>query len=261
MKFTNYKCTLLLGVLAFTATAFAEKNIDNPRDYNTSNADCSVKPQGWSLDLGGTYTWMSLTTPPTYSGSTGGFQAKVTHQKPWSVFGQARSFYNLGTLSSSLNNTSLNEWYMEFVGGYSFPILKNWSFTPYAGLGIDFLHDYHDGYSSFNPIQLRYNLYYAVAGFDTHYTWCNWMLGLQADCLPTFNQYLNIKALPQAAWELSTRTGAAVRLPIAYRFVKNCWVELAPYYRWLPIGKAQVLGLPHRNLTQWGAFVTLRFFI
>ena len=198
MKYTNYKRAFLLFILSFASNIFAEETTNEASVKRASYPVCQ-KPQGWSLDLGGTYTWMSFTTPPTYSGSTGGVQGKVTYQKPWAFFGQARSFYNLGTLSSSLNHTNLNEWYMEFVGGYCFSALKNWSITPYAGLGIDFLHDYHHGYSSIDPIKLRYNIYYAVAGLDTHYTWRDWMLGLQVDCLPSFNQYLNIKSLPEAA--------------------------------------------------------------
>lgn len=261
MKLKNHTNALLFIISAFTGNVFAQSNTSTQSVTSTTHPGCPTKPQGWSMDLGGTYTWMSFTTPPTYSGSTGGVQAKVTYQKPWAFFGQARSFYNLGTLSSSLNNTNLHEWYMEFVGGYCLSALKNWSITPYVGLGIDYLHDYHHGYYAISPIKLRYSLYYAVAGFDTHYTWRDWMLGLQVDCLPTFNQYLNVKSLPESAWELKNRTGAAVRIPVAYRFVKNYWLELTPYYRWLPIGKSEVLGLPHRNLSQWGGFVTFRFFI
>lgn len=219
------------------------------------------KPEGWSLDVGGTYTWMHFTTPPTYRGSTGGVQGKLTHQRPNYVFGQVRTFYNAGKLSSSLNKARDYEWYSEFVAGYSFKVLDNWTITPYAGMGLDFLHDNHTGYSTVAPIQLRYNLYYALIGFDAHYTWTNWMAGVQADCLPMFNQYLKIEGLPGAAWTLGNRTGAAARLPIAYRYAKNFWLELAPYYRFLPLGASGTLGLPERNLNQWGVFLTFRFFL
>lgn len=52
------------------------------------------QPEGWSVDVGGSYTWMSLSTPPTYTGSTGGVLAKISYQVPDAFFGQARSFYN-----------------------------------------------------------------------------------------------------------------------------------------------------------------------
>jgi hypothetical protein len=219
------------------------------------------KPQGWSLDIGGTYTWMSFSTPPTYSGSTGGVLGKLSYQKPNAFFGQARSIYNIGPLSSSLNKAGFHEWYSEFVGGYCFSALKNWTITPYVGLGLDFLSDHHSRHSTIAPIQLNYDIYYAIAGLETHYAWKNWMLGMQIDCLPTFNQYLKIKGLPGAAWTLKKRTGVAVQLPVSYRYVKNYWVEFAPYYRFLPIGASHALGLPSRNLNQWGAFVTFRFFL
>ncbi len=245
---------LLLSASALFADACEEKK--QPQD----NAN---KPQGWSLDIGGAYTWMSFSTPPTYSGSTGGVLGRLSYQKPNAFFGQARTVYNLGRLSSSVNKANLNEWYSEFVAGYCFSALedKKWTITPYVGLGLDFLSDHHTGYSSVAPIHLKYRIYYAVAGLETHYVWQDWKLGLQVDCLPTFNQYLRIKGVHGAAWVLKNRTGAAVQLPVAYRYAKNFWLELAPYYRYLPIGASHTLGLPHRNLNQWGAFLTFRFFL
>jgi hypothetical protein len=219
------------------------------------------KPEGWSLDIGGAYTWMAFSTPPTYSGSTGGVVGKLSYQQPDAFFGQARSIYNIGRLSSSSNKTNLHEWYSEFVGGYCFSAFENWTVTPYAGLGLDFLSDHHKGHSFISPIGLNYTIYYAIAGVETHYTWQDWMLGLQVDCLPTFNQYLKIKSLSGAAWVLKNRTGVAVHLPIAYRYARNFWVELAPYYRFLPIGASHVLDLPKRNLNQWGASLSFRFFL
>lgn len=219
------------------------------------------KPQGWSVDIGGTYTWMSFSTPPTYSGNTGGFLGKISYQLPKSFFGRARSNYNLGPLSSSENKTRFHEWYTEFVGGYCFSARKNWTITPYAGIGFDFLTDHHTGYSTISPIRLKYDIYYAVVGLETHYTWKNWMLGLQVDCLPTFNQYLRVRSLSEAAWVLKNRTGVEVQLPVAYRYTRNYWLEFAPYYRFLPIGASEVLGLGERNLNQWGAFVTFRFYL
>lgn len=241
-----------LSILLFSASAvFA----DTPEDK-----EASQDPQGWSFDIGGAYTWMSFSTPPTFSGSTGGVLAKISYQQPEAFFGQARSMYNIGPLSSSVNKTRFYEWYSEFVGGYCFTALKNWTITPYAGLGLGFLSDHHTGFSLIAPIHLKYTLYYALIGFETHYTWQNWMAGLQVDCFPTFNQYLRVKSVPGATL-LKNRVGAAVHLPVAYRYARNFWLEFAPYYRFLPIGTSHVLGLPKRNLNQWGATVTFRFFL
>lgn len=219
------------------------------------------KPEGWSFDIGGVYTWMSFSTPPTYRGNTGGFLGKITYQQPNAFFGQARSVYNLGPLSHSERKARLHESYTEFVAGFCISALENWTITPYAGLGMDFLFDHHRRHSSSPSIQLKYRLYYAVVGLETHYTWTNWMLGLQIDCLPAFNQYLKVSSLSQAAWVLKNRTGAEVQLPVSYRYVKNFWLEFAPYYRFLPIGASHALELHKRNLNQWGAFIVLRFFL
>ena len=218
-------------------------------------------PQGWSFDIGGSYTWISFSTPPTYSGSAGSVLGKISYQVPDSFFGQARSFYNIGPLSSSINKASFQESYSEFVGGYCVTAFKNWTITPYAGFGFDFLFDHHTGYASISPIKLNYAIYYAIAGFETHYTWQDWMLGLQLDCLPTFNQYLRVKSLSEAAWVLKNRTGVEVQLPFAYRYAMNYWLEFTPYYRFLPIGASSALGLPERDLTQWGGFIAFRFFL
>lgn len=251
----NWKVILSIFLLAASA-AFCN-DFDNQQ---MAQVDLD-RPQGWSFDIGGTYTYMSFSTPPTYSGSTGGFLGKLSYQLAGSFFGQARSYYNISPLSTSVNKTKFHEWYTEFVGGYSFSALTNWTITPYVGLGIDFLSDRHTGYSTVSPIKLNYALYYALAGLETHYTWENWMLGLQLDCLPTFNQYLKIKTLPGATWSLKNRIGAEVQIPVAYRYAKNYWLELIPYYRFLPIGSSGTLGLGNRNLNQWGAFVTFRFYL
>ncbi len=222
---------------------------------------CIEMPEGWSIDIGGTYTWMSFSTPPTYSGSTGGVLGKISYQVPDAFFGQARSFYNIGPLSSSINETSLQESYSEFVGGYCICAADNWTITPYAGLGFDFLFDDHTGYASISPIDQKYTIYYAIAGLETHYTWQDWMLGLRLDCLPTFNQYLKIESLSQAAWVLKNRVGAEIQIPFSYRYAKNYWLEITPYYRFFPIGASSALGLPERHLNQGGVFVTFRFFL
>ncbi len=214
-------------------------------------------PNGWSIDIGGEYTWMAFTTPPTYSGSTGGVIGKVTYQMPWDFFGQARTAYNAGPLS----NTSFHEWYLEFVGGYSLFVYQNWMFTPYVGIGLDFL-------SNKPSSTLEYQTYYALIGFDTHYASEDWAIGIQFDSFPIFNQYLQVEGLPEAAWTLDSRVGFDARLPIAYRLplssykvIQHIWLELTPYYRWLPIGESNALALPERNLNQWGAFLTFRFFL
>jgi hypothetical protein len=126
---------------------------------------------------------------------------------------------------------------------------------------MDFLSDHHTGYSTVSSIKLTYAIYYGIGGLKAHYNWENWMLGLQLDCFPTFNQYLRVRSLSKAAWVLKNRTGAEVQLPFAYRYFKNFWLEFAPYYRFLPIGSSHHLGLPHRNLNQWGIFVSFRFFL
>jgi len=246
-----------LSVFLFSASAIFA---DAPQNKEPSQHNPN-QPQGWSLNVGGTYTWMSFSTPPTYSGSTGGVLGKISYQLPNAFFGQARSYYNLGPLSSSSNKTKFYEWYTEFVGGYCFSVLKNWTITPYAGIGFDFLTDHRSRSSSTPPIKLKYAIYYALAGLETHYAWQDWMLGLQVDCLPTFNQYLRVKSLHRGAWVLKNRTGVEVQLPVAYRYIKNFWLELAPYYRFLPIGSSHFLELDQRNLSQWGAFLTFRFFL
>jgi hypothetical protein len=246
-----------LSMILFSASAvFA----DTSKEQETPQTNVN-KPQGWSFDIGGAYTWMSFSTPPTYSGNTGAILGRLSYQQPKAFFGGARSVYNLGTLSSSVNKTKLRESYTEFVGGYCFSAHENWTITPYVGLGFDFLSDHHTRHHNIAPIHLKYTIYYAVAGLETHYAWDNWKLGLQVDCLPTFNQYLKVKSLPGAAWILKNRTGVAVQLPVAYRYVRNFWLEFAPYYRLLPIGSSGTLGLPKRDLSQWGAFLTFRFFL
>jgi ankyrin repeat protein len=232
-----------------------KKELDSKRDHNR------YSPEGWSFDIGGQYTWMSFLTPPTYKGSSGGGEGKITYQEPKDFFGQLRSVYNKApSLSSPFNSLTVSEWYSEFVGGYSFSASDHWSITPYAGIGFDFLNDYHTNLCYIPEIQVKYRIFYALIGLETHYTWKNWMVGLQVDCFPTFNQYLKIIGLPGAAWTLQQRVGFDVRVPATYRLTKNIWLEFAPYYRLLPIGASHVLGLPKRNLNQWGAFLALRFF-
>jgi hypothetical protein len=248
------KSQQLLSLFLFSITTLFA---DTAQEQETP----APKPEGWSFGIGGTYTWMSFSTPPTYSGSTGGVLGKISYQVPGSFFGQVRSFYNLGPLSSSGNKTNFQESYSEFVGGYCISVIKNWTITPYAGLGFDFLFDDRSRHGSIAPIDLKYTIYYTIVGFETHYTWPNWTFGLQVDCLPTFNQYLKVKGLSGAAWTLKNRVGAEVQLPFAYRYARNYWLEFAPYYRFFPIGRSSALGLPKRNLNEWGLFLTFRFFL
>ena len=133
--------------------------------------------------------------------------------------------------------------------------------TPYAGIGLDFLDDHRRAYSFFSSIDLHYRTYYALFGFDMHYSWTNCYLGLQADCLPVFDQYLKIGGLNGTAYKMNERVGVAVRLPIGCKLSKYVWLELEPYYRLLPIGSSHALEAPKRTLNQWGGFLTFRFFV
>jgi hypothetical protein len=229
------------------------------------------KPEGWSFDIGGQYTWMSFTSPPTFTGSTGGAHARITYQRPNMYFGQVRTIYNNGNLTSSTNSASESESYTEAVAGYCFRLSKMtscylWTLTPYAGLGLEFLTEHRTSYTTdeglFVPsIKLRYQLYYAVGGLDVHCSVKRWSFGVQGDIIPSFQEYLTVGGLSEAAWKLKHRVGFDVRTPVAFRMVKNIWIEGTPYYRLLPIGNSSVLSLPARNLHQWGAFITFRFFI
>ncbi len=220
-----------------------------------------IAPHGWSFDIGGQYTWMALTTPPTFQGSTGGATGKITYQLPQQFFGQLRSIYNVGSLSSSSTDSSDNEWYSEFVAGYCFKGSVNWTMTPYLGIGLDFLNAHQKAYSTVSAIHLHYRTYYALFGLDFRYAWTAWYVGLQVEALPVFHQYLSIGGLSGAAWKMTSRVGVDVQMPIGFKLSKKIFLELAPYYRFLPIGASNVLGLPHRNLNQWGAFLTFRFCI
>lgn len=252
MKFKSLMC----ATLALLTSALLADQTEETKEHTHR-----VPPEGWSFDISGVYTWISFSTPPTYSGSTGGVQGALTYQKSSEFFGQARTMYLSGSLSSSLNKTHYTEWYSEFVAGYCIPLVKSWTLTPYAGLGLDYIHDNHAATASLASIQLRYHLYYAIAGLDTRYVWSNWMVSLQAECLPMFDSFLEIKALSDAAWTLHKKVGAAVRASVAYRYIRNCWIQLTPYYRYMPIGSSDVLSLPSRNINQWGALVTFRFYL
>jgi hypothetical protein len=130
---------------------------------------------------------------------------------------------------------------------------------------MEFLTEHRDSYTDdglFVPsIKMRYQLYYALGGIDIHCKVKKWSFGVQGDVFPTFQQYLTVGGLSEAAWKLKQRVGFDVRLPGAYMMAKNTWIELTPYYRLLGIGNSDVLSLPARNLHQWGAFVTFRFSI
>ena len=274
--FMKYSSLILALSLFFAIDGFAEENEissattcnkqENNKQEKKSNpsqmASAERKdPQGWSLDVGGQYTWMSFSTPPTFSGSTGGVEGKLTYQEPKAFFGQVRSTYNLGSLSSSVNSSHDYEWYSEVVGGYCFSIMPHWTISPYAGIGFDFLKDQKTAYSTISAITLHYRTYYALAGIESHYAWQNWLLGAEVDCFPVFDQFLEIGGLSGAAWKMDNRVGFEVRVPAAYKLLNGIWLELAPYYRLLSIGSSSVLSLPHRNLDQWGAFLALRFFL
>ncbi len=252
------KKIFLSASLLLSLYAFADSSMESPEPAQPKPC---LNPHGWSFDIGGLYTWMSFTTPPTFKGSTGGVIGKVTYQEPKSFYGQLRSIYNSGSLSSSQANSNDNEWYTEFVAGYTFCALPSWTITPYAGVGLDYLNDDKKAYSTVAAINLHYRTNYSIFGFDTQYSWSCYYLGVQAECLPVFNQYLSIGGLSGASWKMDSKVGMAVRIPIGFKFSNHIWLELAPYYRLLPIGKSSVLSLPSRSLNQWGGAFALRFFI
>jgi hypothetical protein len=237
-------------------------------ESQANQACCEVvAAQGWSLDLGGQYTWMSLTTPPTFDGNTGGAHVRLTYQNENSIFGQIRSFYNIGSFQSGAFSSKETESYTELLGGYCFRLSSAgrpylWSVTPYGGVGLDFLNDHKLASGSFTTIKLKYQIYYALGGLDIHYIAKNWSLGAQVDCFTSFAQYLAIKGLAGTSYRMSQRLGYTVRIPIAYRLMRNIWLEATPYYRLLPIGSSRVLyNAVSRDLEQWGVFATLRFFL
>lgn len=217
-------------------------------------------PEGMSFVVGGQYTWMSFTTPPTFTGSTGGALAKITYERPFSFFGEVRTFFSKGSLSSSVNSSGDTEWYTEAVGGYCFAFHETVRFTPFLGVGLDYLWDNKGGYGSIAPIDLKYQTEYLLAGFSLGYFQPNWNIGIKGSCLPIYSQFLSIGGLTGAAWNMKHRVGAEVDLPIGFRVSQRLWLELVPYYRFFPIGASQVLGLPSRFLNEWGGVVSVRLF-
>lgn len=243
--------------------------------YNTyvDNSSCCVSEencfdpcsfQGWSFDVGGQYTWMLFTSPglPNFSGHTGGAHGSITYQKRDNVFAKVRTFWNRGHLEATGRTSDENEIYVDLLAGYTFSsFCDRWLITPYLGMGVDLLDDDKSATSLVTSLDLRYRIHYAIAGLDLRYLSRNWVFGVVCDCFPTFDQYLKIVGLAGAAWTLGKRIGVNAHLPIDYRFSDWLWLEVAPYYRYLPIGKSSVLGLPKRDLHEVGAFVSFRFFV
>lgn len=252
----NKPMKLTLFTLLFACSALALQQSPSNECLCSKSA-----PYGWSFEFGGQYTWMSLTTPPTFHGNTGGVEGQIGYQIPWAFYGNLRSVYNIGPFSSSQRDSSDNEWYTEIVGGYCCSSCLVWVVTPYAGVALDFYNDHQKAYSIFAPVTLHYRSYYAIFGVDVRYVQPNWYIALQADCLPVFHQYLSIGGLSGTAYKMDQRVGAAVRLPVAWRLPYNIWVELTPYYRLLPIGRSSELSLPERTLNQWGAFLSWRYYL
>jgi len=233
-----------------------------------SESECCNNPclfQGWSIDVGGQYTWMLFTSPclPNFSGNTGGAHGSITYQKRDSVFAQVRSFWNRGHLQATGRSSNENEIYIDLLAGYCFSSgCERWMITPYLGIGVDFLNDHKSSTPEVTDIKLKYRLNYGVAGLDVRYMFeRDWVFGAQVECFPTFEQHLSITGLPGAAWTLKERIGWNARLPIDYRLTDGIWLEIAPYYRYLAIGKSGVLSLPKRDLHEVGGLVTFRFFI
>lgn len=216
----------------------------------------------WSVDLGVQYNWMSLTTPPTCSGSVVGAQVKITHQAPNATFAQLRLNYDEGSLRSSLNSTKDLEWSAEVVGGHSFSLCPNWTLTPYVGLGFDSLADKRKAYGSVSAIYLSYGTCYALVGLDARYQFeKDWSVGAQVDVSPTLKQELSIHGLGGAAWKMKKKLGVAARIPLRHMFRENVAFEFTPYYRLLPIGASDELGLPSRDVSQYGAILSVSFMI
>ena len=65
-----------LSVFLFSASVVLANSVF-ASSYKEKPQSNTYKPQGWSVDVGGGYTWMSFSTPPTYSGSTGGILGKA----------------------------------------------------------------------------------------------------------------------------------------------------------------------------------------
>jgi hypothetical protein len=214
----------------------------------------------WSVDLGVQYNWMSLTTPPTCSGSVFGAQVKVTHQAPNATFAQLRLNYNEGSLHSSLTSAKDFEWSAEAVGGHSFSVCPEWTLTPYVGLGFDSLADKRKAYGSVSSIYLSYGTYYALVGLDARYQFeKEWSVGAQVDVAPILKQDLSIHGLAGTSWKMKKKVGFAARIPLRYELSEAVSLELAPYYRLLPIGASDQLGLPSRDASQYGATFAVSF--
>lgn len=250
-----------LIVLSFTCLAYNFALFANLATDSIVETPFESYPQGWFVDLSGNYGLTSLTTPPTYSGSTTGFATKITHEKSDCLFNQLRIHYDVDRLKSSQNSVKTHDWRTEAVAGHSFSIKNRWSITPYLGVGIDWLKAEHSAYSSTPSIKLTYETQYALIGCKTSYKVQKWSFGSQIDLLPVLRQYLRVNSLSWSSWRLKQNVGVNVELPVGYLLKDNAYLEVTPYYRWFPIGSSSELGLPQRNLTRSGAFLTLRYFL
>lgn len=245
------------------SNVYSDVGANTGKELKDNHCDSSSF-QGWSFDIGGQYTWMLFNSPgtPKFSGSTGGAHGSITYQKSHSLFAQVRSYWNGGHLTASGRTAHEKEFYTDLLAGYCFSAYKHLMITPYLGLGFDFLTDHKSATAYVESIKLKYKLNYGILGLDVRYVYRkDWAFGGQVECFPTFEQNLSIEGLSGAAWKLKERVGWAVRLPTAYRLVYKIWLEVTPYYRYLPIGKSNVLDLPHRNLNEVGGLVTFRFFL
>lgn len=255
------KCLAPLLMLAVTH-AFAQESVAaDAHGYSTPSFENKEYPRGWSIDVGANYTWSSFTTPPTYTGNTGGIQAKATYEEPSHIFSQFRALYNLGHLGSQQNSCKEYQWRGEVVGGYCFSIASDWTVTPYGGIGVDLLTDDHSAYASVSSIQLSYETFYGIIGLNSRYTQNRWSFATQIECLPVLRQALSIKDVAGASWGLKRRVGLSVELPIGYNAKEDIWIEVSPFYRWMPVGVSDTLALPQRDLRQAGAVISVRFFL
>ncbi|MEI6531380.1 MAG: hypothetical protein WCN87_01000 [Chlamydiota bacterium] len=201
--------------------------------------------EGWSFDIGGQFTWMSLTSSSSLeneTGSGGGVTGKITYQQPHKIFAQLRGIYNRVNTNAS---NKIQEAYAELVAGYCVPAAPYLSITPYLGLGYDRL-----------KASYSYETYYAILGLDTHYAWAKWKWGAQFDFYLPFQQQVKVGG---SNTSLAKQVGCAARLPIARRLSQHVWLELTPYYRFFVLGSSKVL--EERDLNEAGAFLTLRIFV
>lgn len=266
MKIT--KLALIVAAI-FSLNVFAKDQAAATTTKTTTKTKQQYKdmkcygPLGWGFDVGGQYTWMSL--DPDLNGSTGGATVKITYQKPKFVYGQMRTVFNAGTINGEAFIADVksndNEYYLEFVGGYTFSAGNHCLLTPYGGLGMDFLNNRNKFVFNFPDLNLNFQSYYAIFGLEFRYSLQKWYFSIQAEGLPIYQQYVTLSGTNGFSWKLNSNVGTAVRLSFARELGKHFWLELTPYYKYFPIGDNHLFGSADLRWNQVGAVLTLRYFI